>query len=67
MSPLGGTPLVGPIYIDEVAFFKRGFSLYEIRALRNSKTGLEKFTEVMPVEPKEKLTMKWDELKSSLP
>ena len=67
MVPVGGKPLVGPIYIDEVAFFKRGFSLYEIRALRNAKTGLEKFVEVMSVEPKKKLTVQWGTLKTYLP
>ncbi len=54
--------LTNPVYVDEVGFFKTGFSVYEVRALMN--VGLAKFLDAMPVDPQEKVATTWAEIKS---
>lgn len=53
--------IVNPVYIDEVGFFKTGFSIYEVRALMN--VGLAKFLEAMPVNSQSKVATTWGKLK----
>ena len=48
--------------IDEVGFFETGFSTYEIKGLYND--GLTKFLETMPVNPQDRITTTWGDLKS---
>ena len=54
--------ITNPVYIDEVGFFKTGFSVYEVKALYE--VGLEKFLTAMPVDPQEKVATTWAEIKS---
>ena len=49
------------IYVDEVGFFERGLSIYEIRGLYNS--NLTKFLKAMPVDPQAKKATTWGEIK----
>ncbi len=49
------------ILIDELGFFETGFSIYEVRAIRQS--GFDAFIEAMPVEPKGKITTTWGNIK----
>ena len=55
------TEISGSIFIDELAFFETGFSIYEIKGLYND--GLSNFLEAMPVEPQEKVATTWGKLK----
>ena len=51
----------GSIFIDELAFFETGFSIYEIEGLYDD--GLSDFLEAMPVDPQEKVATTWGEIK----
>ena len=55
------TNLTGSVLIDELGFFEIGFSVYEIKAIYDN--GLTDFLEAMPVDPQEKTTTTWGELK----
>ena len=54
--------LTGSAYFDDVGFFETGFSIYEIKGLYND--GLTKFLEVMPIDPQDKVTTTWGEIKN---
>lgn len=49
------------IYVDEVGFFERGFSVYEIQGLYDD--GLADFLEAMPVDPRTKVATTWGAMK----
>ncbi len=54
------------ILVDDLGFFETGFSPYEIKALRNSQSGLKGFLEVMPVDPADKVATTWGAMKSQV-
>lgn len=54
------------ILVDDLGFFGTGFSPYEIKALRNSQSGLKGFLEVMPVDPADKVATTWGGMKSQV-
>ena len=58
------TAIKGSILLDELGFFERGFSIYEIEALYE--VGLENFLDAMSVDPQEKASTTWGHIKSSL-
>ena len=49
------------LLIDELAFFEDGFSIYEVRAVRQ--LGFDAFLQAMPVEPTGKLATTWGDIK----
>ena len=49
------------VYLEEVGFFETGFSVYEIKGLYNNR--ISNFLEAMPVDPREKATTTWAEIK----
>lgn len=55
------TSLTGSVFLDEVGFFEIGFSVYEIKGIYDN--GLSDFLEAMPVDPQEKVSTTWGELK----
>lgn len=55
------TNLTGSVFLDEVGFFEIGFSIYEIKGIYDN--GLSDFLEAMPVNPQEKMSTTWGELK----
>lgn len=57
-------PIQSAIRIDELGFFESGFSVFEIKALYESKNGLEGFFEAMPVNPNELVSETWGNIKS---
>lgn len=59
---LGENKLVGSVFIDEVAFLEESLSAYEIKGLYND--GLDKFLEIMPVNPQGRMATTWGKLKS---
>lgn len=54
--------LTNPVYVDEVGFFKTGFSVYEVKGLYD--VGLEAFLDAMPVDPQKKVATTWAAIKS---
>ena len=56
------TNISGNIFIDELAFFESGFSIYEIEGLYED--GLSDFLDAMPVDPQAKVSTTWGELKT---
>ena len=53
----------GNVFVDEVAFFELGFSVYEIRAIYRN--GLQRFMKAMPVDPAGKIPTTWGKIKST--
>ena len=53
--------LTGSVYVDEVGFFETGFSVFEIQKLYAH--GLDAFLETMPVDPQQKVSTTWGEIK----
>ena len=53
--------LTGTVLVDEVGFFKIGFSVYEVKGLYDD--GLTDFLEAMPVDPREKVATTWGVIK----
>ena len=56
------TYLRGSVFVDEVGFYEKGFSVYEIEGLYND--GLSDFMDAMPVSSRDKITTTWGALKS---
>lgn len=56
-----GATASGELYVDDVAMFEVGLSIYEVQGLYEE--GLEDFLEAMPVDSREKVTTTWGSLK----
>ena len=60
-NPIYQDTFNGRILIDDVGFFETGFSIYEVRAIRQF--GVGAFLKAMPVEPSGKMTTTWGDIK----
>ena len=56
-----GATTSGELYVDDVAMFEVGLSIYEVQGLYDD--GLSDFLEAMPVHPQQKMATTWGELK----